>query len=151
MSTLQTWWFVSDNAIGSNSVMWDQKQCEQSVCKTVCLQVQCCLSLHTENSLCIKQLWPQITSSNYDVHLLMASYDSCLKTEKWADKESTFSVWRSFGILVCIRKGKYICNWGGSFSAQLHNNVKKFIYFFCKYNFFFNLKCCFTLSQELSH
>ena len=40
MNTLQTWWFVSDTSFGSNSVMWDHKQCKQSVCKIEYLQVQ---------------------------------------------------------------------------------------------------------------
>ena len=40
MNTLRTRWFVSDNSFGSNSVMWDHKQCKQSICKIECLQVQ---------------------------------------------------------------------------------------------------------------
>ena len=136
MNTLQTWWFVSVNSFGSNSVIWDHKQCKQSVWKIEYLQVQLLFShsvmsdslppygLKHTRLLCLS-LTPGVCSDscplNHWCHPTVSfpvPFSSCLQS---------FPALGSFPeSALCIRWPKY---WSFSFSIRPSNEYSGLISF----------------------
>ena len=137
MNTLQTWWFVSDNSFGSNSVMWDHKQCKQSVCKIEYLQVQLLFS-HSVMSDSLPPYGLKHTRLLCPSPTPGVCSDSC-PLNRWCHPTVSFSVipfssyLQSFPALgsfpesaLCIRWPKY---WSFSFSIRPSNEYSGLISF----------------------